>query len=72
MISRGPSVMHLANFVNGNAYKPEDFADTGTRVVRIKQLLDESAEFDLAPVPPRPIWLTDGDLVFSWSVEQRF
>lgn len=67
MISRGPSVTHLAEFVNGNAYKPEDFGDSGTPVVRIKQLLDESAEFDLAPVPDRPVWLTDGDLVFSWS-----
>jgi type I restriction enzyme S subunit len=67
MISRGPSVVHLAEFVNGNAYKPEDFGDSGTPVVRIKQLLDESAELELAPVPTRPVWLTDGDLVFSWS-----
>ena len=67
MISRGPSVMYLADFVNGNAYKPADFGDSGTPVVRIKQLLDETAEFDLAPVPPRPVWLEDGDLVFSWS-----
>jgi restriction endonuclease S subunit len=67
VIGRGPSVMHLAEFVNGNAYKPADFSDTGTPVVRIRQLLDESAELDLAPVPDRPVWLTDGDLVFSWS-----
>jgi len=59
--------MHLADFVNGNAYKPDDFGERGYRVVRIRQLLDESAEFDLAPVPDRPVWLDDGDLVFSWS-----
>lgn len=67
MISRGPSVMHLADFVNGNAYKPSDFGETGTPVVRITQLLDESAELELAPIPARPVWLTDGDVVFSWS-----
>lgn len=67
MISRGPSVTHLAAFVNGNAYKPQDFGDTGIPVVRIKQLLDPSADLDLAPTPVRPVWLTDGDLVFSWS-----
>lgn len=59
--------MHLAKFVNGSAFTPADFGDSGTPVVRIKQLLDESAEFDLAPIPERPVWLTDGDLVFSWS-----
>lgn len=67
MIGRGPSVTHLAEFVNGNAYKPEDFGDSGVPVVRIRQLLDPSAELDLAPVPARPVWLADGDLVFSWS-----
>jgi type I restriction enzyme, S subunit len=67
VIARGPSVTHLAEFVNGNAYKPQDFGDSGTPVVRIKQLLDPSAELDLAPVPARPVWLADGDLVFSWS-----
>jgi type I restriction enzyme S subunit len=59
--------MHLAEFVNGNAYKPADFDDAGFPVVRIKQLLDDEADFDLASVPERPVWLSDGDLVFSWS-----
>lgn len=67
MISRGPSVMYLADFVNGNAYKPGDFGESGTPVVRITQLLDESAELELAPIPTRPVWLTDGDVVLSWS-----
>jgi type I restriction enzyme S subunit len=67
VISRGPSVALLAEFVNGTAFKPEDFSESGEPVVRIKQLLDESANLELAAVPPRPVWLQDGDLVFSWS-----
>lgn len=67
MISRGPSVMRLAQFVNGNPYKPEDFGDVGEPVIRIRQLLDPSADVELAPPPARPVWLADGDLVFSWS-----
>ncbi len=59
--------MHLAEFVNGSAFTPEDFGDSGIPVVRIKQLLNESSELELASVPPRPVWLQDGDLVFSWS-----
>ena len=67
MISRGPSVTRLATFVNGNAYKPENFGPDGFPVVRIRQLLDASAEIQTAPVPANPVWLEDGDLVFSWS-----
>lgn len=67
MISAGPSVFHLAKFVNGNPFKPGDFGDSGVPVIRIRQLLDESVTPDLAPIPPRPVWLRDGDLVFSWS-----
>jgi type I restriction enzyme, S subunit len=67
VISRGPSVTRLAEFVNGSPFKPEDFGESGVPVVRIKQLLDDSTELELASVPPRPVWLVDGDLVFSWS-----
>jgi type I restriction enzyme S subunit len=67
VIGPGPSVMYLADFVNGNAFKPSDFNGFGDPVVRIAQLLDESAELDLAPAPSRPVWIEDGDLVFSWS-----
>lgn len=67
MISRGPSVTHLATFVNGSAFKPSDFSDEGIPVVRIRQLLDRLADIDLAPPPPNPVWLDDGDLVFCWS-----
>jgi restriction endonuclease S subunit len=60
-------VTRLATFVNGSAFKPTDFSPEGEPVVRIRQLLDETAEVDLAPPPINAVWLTDGDLVFSWS-----
>lgn len=67
MISPGPSVMRLADFVNGNPYKPEDLTGTGHPVIRIRHLLDSDAEPDLAEPPARPVWIGDGDLIFSWS-----
>ena len=67
MISQGPSVLRLASFINGNPFKPEDLADEGYRVVRIRQLVDEGAEFDFAEPPQRPVFIDSGDLVFSWS-----
>ncbi len=67
MISQGSSVVRLASFVNGNPFKPDDLTDEGYRVVRIRQLLDEEAEFDFAQPPQRPVFIDNGDLVFAWS-----
>ena len=43
VISDGPSVVHLASFVNGYPYKPDDLGDEGVPVIRIRQLLDARA-----------------------------
>lgn len=67
MISEGPSVVRLASFVNGSPFKPEDLSDDGVRVVRIRQLVDEEADFDFAQPPQRPVPIDNGDLIFSWS-----
>ncbi|MBV8756431.1 MAG: restriction endonuclease subunit S [Deltaproteobacteria bacterium] len=75
MITQGPSIIRLAKFVNGNAYKPEDFlVGAGYPVVRIRQLLDENAALELAQPPDNAVWVDSGDLVFSWSasLEVRF
>jgi type I restriction enzyme S subunit len=60
-------VLRLAKFVNGYPFKPDDLGVAGPPVVRIRQLLDPSAESDTAAVPDRPVFVDDGDLVFSWS-----
>ena len=67
MISEGPSVVHLASFQNGYPFKPDDLGDEGEPVIRIRQLLDESAEPERAVPPLRAVFIDDGDLVFSWS-----
>ena len=67
MISDGPSVLRLANFINGSPFKPTDFGDEGLPIIRIRQLLDEDALAERALPPPRPVTITAGDLIFSWS-----
>lgn len=63
----GPSVLRLADFVNGYPYKPEQLGDDGTPVVRIRQMLDRSADVQLAHPPSNAVWIDSGDLLFSWS-----
>lgn len=67
MISAGPSIKHLARFVNGYPFKPDDLGLEGYPVIRIRQLVDPEAEVDYAEPPTRAVWISDGDLVFSWS-----
>ena len=67
MISPGPSVLKLANFVNGNPFKPVDLGDEGLPVIRIRQLLDSTAATECAIPPDRPVTIEHGDLIFSWS-----
>jgi type I restriction enzyme S subunit len=59
--------VYLAEFVNGNPFTPEDLGDQGLPVVRIRQLLDETADQELAHPPSRAVVIDDGDLIFSWS-----
>jgi len=56
-----------AKFVNGHAFKPEDWGDTGIPIVRIAQL--QGAEFDNSFDGDCPLrcHINDGDLLFSWS-----
>jgi hypothetical protein len=66
--SQVTSLWRLARYENGFPFKPEDFGPAGTPVIRIRQLVDRSAETDLTEreIPARYL-LKDGDLVFSWS-----
>ena len=58
----------MASFENGYPFKPEELVDEGTAVIRIRQLVDPSAEVDRfqGELPTR-YRIQDGDLVFSWS-----
>lgn len=57
----------IAEFVNGAAFKPTEWVDAGTPIIRI-QNLNGGEEFNYfsGEVDPR-YWVNDGDLLFGWS-----
>lgn len=58
----------LADYINGYAFKPEDWGRDGLPIVRIEQLKNPDAPTDYynGKLPVSNI-INDGDLVFSWS-----
>lgn len=67
MISDGPSITLLADFVNGFAFKSEHFGDGGLPIIRIKQLLDSNADVDKTQLDVPEAKIDNGDVIFSWS-----
>lgn len=62
------SLSSLARYENGHPFKPEELGPVGTPVIRIRQLVDSSADVDRhdGELPVRVV-IGDGDLIFSWS-----
>ncbi len=58
----------VADFINGVAFKPEDWGDKGTRIIRIQNLTDSSKPYNLTTrnVDER-YHVRPGDLLVSWS-----
>lgn len=58
----------LADFINGYAFKPEDWGKEGLPIIRIEQLKNPDAPTDYfnGSLPPSRT-IDDGDLIFSWS-----
>jgi type I restriction enzyme S subunit len=58
----------LAEYINGYAFKPEDWGKEGLPIIRIEQLKnpDAPADYFNGKLPPSKI-IDDGDLIFSWS-----
>ena len=53
---------------NGRAFKPEEWSDSGTPIVRIQNLNDESKPFNYCAFDvPERFRVESGDLLFSWS-----
>lgn len=62
------SLFQLGDYVNGFAFKPEDWSEHGLPIVRIAQITGSSATWDHYPGVLSDIYkLKDGDLIFSWS-----
>lgn len=58
----------LVELVNGYAFKPAHWKETGLPIVRIQNLNDPDAPFNRCPDKlPEKIVINDGDLLFAWS-----
>jgi type I restriction enzyme, S subunit len=62
------SLTELAHYINGYAFKPEDWGKEGLPIIRIEQLRNPKASADYfdGRLPSSKI-IDDGDLIFSWS-----
>jgi len=62
------SLFALADYINGYAFKPDDWGKEGLPIVRIEQLKnpDGPSDYYAGQLPPEVV-IDDGDLIFSWS-----
>lgn len=62
------SIGQLFSLINGFAFKPGDWKQSGIPIIRIQNLNDPTANFNFsqAPVPERNR-VNQGDLLFAWS-----
>lgn len=62
------SLIELGNYVNGFAFKPENWSEDGLPIVRIAQITGTSTTWDHFPgVLSNTFRIDSGDLIFSWS-----
>ncbi|MDY1037779.1 restriction endonuclease subunit S [Lelliottia sp. CFBP8978] len=62
------SLADIANYHNGYAFKPTDWAEEGTKIIRIEQLNNPDGSYDYFNGNyPSINAIKDGDLIFSWS-----
>ena len=58
----------VAYYINGYAFKPEDWEEDGLPIIRIEQLKDPNAKCDYSNKKLSDTYLIkNGDLIFSWS-----
>ena len=62
------SLTEIANYHNGFAFKPTDWAEDGVKIIRIEQLNNPEGQYDrYSGVYPSVNQIDNGDLIFSWS-----
>ena len=62
----------IGEYQNGFAFKPEDRSQSGTRIVRIQNLTDSNAPYNLTmKKPDEQFVIDDGDVLVSWSATLR-
>ena len=58
----------VAQYINGYAFKPDDWESEGLPIIRIAQMTNQDAAFDRYSHPvPQQYLIDSGDLLFSWS-----
>lgn len=61
------TVGDLCDLINGNGFKPSDWAEEGLPIIRI-QNLNGSADFNHFAGTPNPRWIVSpGDILFAWA-----
>ena len=65
---RDSRVKYLAQYINGYAFKPEDWSNIGKPILRIQNLTDPDAAFNRFEGEIPDVYLIrDGDILISWS-----
>lgn len=58
----------VAAYINGRAFKPDEWETSGLPIIRIQNLTDSSAKFNYSSVEHDKRFLVkNGDLLFAWS-----
>ena len=58
----------IAEFINGAAFKPEDWSETGVNIIRIQNLTDPNKPFNKTHrTVAKNLTVYPGDLLVSWS-----
>jgi len=65
---KNKKLIELAEYINGYAFKPDDWEKDGLPIIRIEQLKNPDAPTDYysGKLPTKNI-VENGDLIFSWS-----
>ena len=58
----------LGEYINGRAFKPTEWRDSGLPIIRIQNLNDPSAAFNFSNIQHEPKYLVQrGELLMAWS-----
>jgi type I restriction enzyme S subunit len=58
----------VAEFINGAAFRPDDWGDSGVQIIRIQNLTDPTKPFNRTErAVPKRVRVQPGDLLVSWS-----
>jgi len=58
----------VATYINGRAFKPTEWEESGTPIIRIQNLTDPSAKYNYSKANHEEKYkVVEGDLLFAWS-----